>query len=666
MIDLEKEYIYNLEYVVCLPTSAKDYLESFEYSFGNVVIINNNIEDIKKINYLMKKSNIKAIIFVNYYLEYNHIINNLDSNIIIYFVFTHSISSLSDYTNSLEYYGIMDLYNRNIINKLAFLDYSLYSTYKNKNNVFHITLDISKKVIFENTSKNSIGILNSPTNPRNSFYNSLSAVAMTKKYEVKFNSDFKEAINFCNIFNIKFSNNNENNFNNILNIYINFADSINHTILKSMDSGVPCLIGNSTIFDNNKFLKEQLVMKSDDDIDEINAKIDSTILNKNKIINEYNIFREKYSKESKVKIEEFLGFKKNDFKDDKSEKLLSVIVPVYNTSEYLEKCLESIVDAKIDDMEVIVINDGSTDDSEKIILSFVNQYPDLINYVKQTNKGLGAVRNKGLALSKGKYISSVDSDDTIEPTTYKESLPFLLDNVDIVIFDWNTILSDKENYRTPAIEGMLSKHNDYKALLFSSIMPSTCNKIFKKNLFTNNGIEYIEKLKYEDLATNIFPLLEAKSIKYISKSFYNYLIRQGSIMRSKVNFDMLTVLNILNQRLNSYFKLKNLPIEFLNQIIYYVFSWRIENEIINYSYNLETGEREKYINHFYQSFLDLFMEFSKNKYYINYIEALDEETKKYVISRNKQIISKKFEEFIEKQTNIKKLSTIELLEYYKD
>ena len=82
--------------------------------------------------------------------------------------------------------------------------------------------------------------------------------------------------------------------------------------------------------------------------------------------------------------------------------LLTAVVPVYNTAAYIPECMDSIINAQIDNMEILVINDGSTDNSEEIIKHYVEKYPRLVKYIKQENHGLGNVRNVGLEHAKGK------------------------------------------------------------------------------------------------------------------------------------------------------------------------------------------------------------------------------------------------------------------------
>ena len=117
---------------------------------------------------------------------------------------------------------------------------------------------------------------------------------------------------------------------------------------------------------------------------------------------------------------------------------LSVIIPVYNTEKYLKKCLESVIKQTYKNLEIIVINDGSTDNSNKIIEKYVTKYPQKIKYIEQENRGQAYSRNLGIKLSKGELITFVDSDDYIERNMYKKMIELLeRENSDMVICDIN-------------------------------------------------------------------------------------------------------------------------------------------------------------------------------------------------------------------------------------
>ena len=87
---------------------------------------------------------------------------------------------------------------------------------------------------------------------------------------------------------------------------------------------------------------------------------------------------------------------------------VSVIIPVYNVENYVAKCIDSVLSFKHKDIEILIVNDGSTDGSEEVCMQYVKKYPDLVRYIKQENHGLGNVRNVILKNAKGKYIASID------------------------------------------------------------------------------------------------------------------------------------------------------------------------------------------------------------------------------------------------------------------
>lgn len=99
---------------------------------------------------------------------------------------------------------------------------------------------------------------------------------------------------------------------------------------------------------------------------------------------------------------------------------VSVIVPMYNVENYIKECLDSLVNQTLKDMEVIVVNDGSTDGGVEIVESYCKKYPDLIRLVHKENGGLSDARNYGIPYAKGKYIGFLDSDDYVESTMYEK------------------------------------------------------------------------------------------------------------------------------------------------------------------------------------------------------------------------------------------------------
>jgi glycosyltransferase involved in cell wall biosynthesis len=211
---------------------------------------------------------------------------------------------------------------------------------------------------------------------------------------------------------------------------------------------------------------------------------------------------------------------------------ISIIVPVWNVEKYLEKCLDSLVSQTLKEKEIIVINDGSPDNSEQIILKYQKRYPKIIKYIYKENGGQGSARNKGLDIAKGEFISFIDSDDWIE----KDMLEKMYnkaneDNSDIVICDMvdhylnETIYHDCTNFNSP-----------YEKT------PSASNKIFKYSLI--NKMRFLEdKLWYEDMNFTTKLLLTSPKISTISEGLYHCHAHEGSTMlnnNSLKNLDIIT------------------------------------------------------------------------------------------------------------------------------
>ncbi len=154
---------------------------------------------------------------------------------------------------------------------------------------------------------------------------------------------------------------------------------------------------------------------------------------------------------------------------------LSIIVPVWNVYDYIDSCLDSLVKQTLKDIEIIVVNDGSPDDSQTIIDKYVKEYPDKVkSYIKE-NGGQGSARNLGIKKSRGKYLSFVDSDDYIDENFAKEMVAIAeKENSDIVVCDMIDLYKDKKIY-----------HDCTNISNNLNIIHSVCNKIFKKELFAD-------------------------------------------------------------------------------------------------------------------------------------------------------------------------------------
>ena len=225
-------------------------------------------------------------------------------------------------------------------------------------------------------------------------------------------------------------------------------------------------------------------------------------------------------------------------KEIKNNFLFSIIVPVYNTEKYLEKCLKSIKDAIDLDCEVIIVNDGSTDNSEKIILNFIDTLPSNYKsnfiYTKKENKGLSDTKNVGISMARGDYISVIDSDDYISNNFYKIAREYI-PNYDLIIYDIHVVFEKEKKFNYIARSYDETKDNLTLGLLCGAMQGSSCNKIIKKELY--NNYEFPIGVEYEDVSVTPFLLYDAKSPKYLPYPLYNYLQRKGSIVASNTYTD---------------------------------------------------------------------------------------------------------------------------------
>ena len=641
MIDKQDNITYNNDYLVITTNNNLLLNEGLSYSFNSVITMNNTIDDMNFICDFIIKNNYIKIIFVDYITEYYEIMNRLNGKYEISFIFTKSISSLCEEDNYNEFTKIIEFYNQKISKSIAFLDKNFYVLFKDKySNIYHILLDIpNNKKYSSQYIDDSVGILSDLTDSKHSSYNQLSAVKMLDMTSKICHLD-DVSKSFIKLFDIKYQETNLNNIynENLVNLYINFTNSNPLVFIKSIDNLVPCIVGNNC-FLNDK-LDKLLVVRSDDDINEIKDKIKFISKNRELILKECHEYRKEYTLKSINSIEKFVGYKKQEEK--KYEKDVTIVVPVYNTQDYIAKCLDSIINAIIPNCEILIINDGSTDDSEEIINKYVNNYPDTIRYIKQENRGLGNVRNVALKEAKGKYIASIDSDDSVNKNFFQEAKPFIDKNIDIIIYDWLTV-TDKGKFNTSAIEGIFNDINKYEGLLYSTIMPSTCNKIIKKSLFDDLDIKYIED-KYEDLSTNPFIMLKANTIKYINKPYYEYYIRSSSIMRSSSGYSMIDVLSEFDRRLNKYNNIIKINED---NFKFYTYSWRIEEYIFNQMYNLDEKELSNYINYIYDNLYEIVCDiFSMDKYKKVLLNLKNEKDKLYIENRNKLFVEKKLTKYI--------------------
>ena len=211
---------------------------------------------------------------------------------------------------------------------------------------------------------------------------------------------------------------------------------------------------------------------------------------------------------------------------------LSIVIPVYNTRDYLPACLDSVLVPRTRDYEVIVINDGSTDDSGLIAAGYAARYPELIRLITTENGGLGTARNVGIENARGEFLFFLDSDDRLAPGALPEMLAELQSDRDMILFDFLSVKPDGtviEKLPGCGKKGALSLAS-YPELLME--YPSACNKLCRRELFLNSGIRFPGRVWYEDLRTMPKLYLRTDRIYAVDRAWYHYVTRPGSITKS--------------------------------------------------------------------------------------------------------------------------------------
>ncbi len=209
---------------------------------------------------------------------------------------------------------------------------------------------------------------------------------------------------------------------------------------------------------------------------------------------------------------------------------VSVIVPVYNTEKYLKKCLDSLVKQTLKDIEIIVVNDGSLDNSQSIIDEYTKKYDFVKGYIKK-NGGLSDARNYGIKKSHGKYIGFVDSDDYVNKDMFEKLYnKAVSQNFDVTVCNINIIGRATNTVLSSLVHEDINTLSKIKKQMIN-IYPVAWNKIYKRDLFENN-IYFKKGVWYEDVEFlyRLFPYI--KSFGTLDEALINYVERDNSITKT--------------------------------------------------------------------------------------------------------------------------------------
>jgi len=234
--------------------------------------------------------------------------------------------------------------------------------------------------------------------------------------------------------------------------------------------------------------------------------------------------------------------------NSEKENMLSVVVPVYKVEKYLEACVDSILAQTYTNLEVILVDDGSPDNSGAICDRYAAEYHDRVRVVHKENGGLSSARNAGLDVARGEYVSFIDSDDKILPTMYAESVEALNDHeVDIVCSSFlpfggrTKLIPPVEKPMTISGSEALEMALDYQ------IDRSACTKVYRRRFI--GDLRFPLGLTNEDFPFVCRILLDARKVHILPKGFYLYRVTEGSISNSFKDtfFDIFTNLDTVHE-----------------------------------------------------------------------------------------------------------------------
>lgn len=287
-------------------------------------------------------------------------------------------------------------------------------------------------------------------------------------------------------------------------------------------------------------------------------------------------------------------------------KKVSIIVPFYNVEEYIERSIKSLVEQSLEDIEIILVNDGSKDGSEEIAKEYKKRYPNKIVYLEKENGGLSDARNYALPYATGEYIAFLDSDDYVEEDMYEEMyVTAKMDKADIVECDYLW------EYPEETIESKGRAYKDRKDMLLNARVVAW-NKLIRKELIEKTRVKFPVGLRYEDVEFFYKLVPYINSISIVKKPFIHYVQRENSISNTQTS-KTAQIIDVLNNVLEFY-KENDIYENYKNELEYNYARYLLCSSMLRMIMIEEKNEREKTIKNAWEKLNTTFPKWKENPY----------------------------------------------------
>ena len=286
---------------------------------------------------------------------------------------------------------------------------------------------------------------------------------------------------------------------------------------------------------------------------------------------------------------------------------VSVIVPVYNAEKYLHKCLDSLVNQTLEDIEIVLVNDGSTDNSGSILKEYQDRFPNKVKVFNKENGGQATARNLAIEKANGEYLAFVDSDDYADTSLCEKMVKKAEEmGVDMVVCDHYEVRGDKLEYKR------FKDYLNYRDMFVDALV-SPWNKLIRKSTYVNSGVIFPEGYIYEDTAwfANLIPHL--KNFAVIHEALLFHAINENSTMTKKQEERTANIFPVM-EYVWQYFHDSGLYEEYKTEVEYFFTRIMFMSSLQRISKVKNRKLKKSLFNKTYSLMKERFPNYKKNKY----------------------------------------------------